>query len=112
MNYSSSMVKIFTFVILIATAAFLVMYLLCSLAALKLAIRGDPGIHGRRLGWLLVVAALAALYSLWTLYGAGAEAFVWNLALFAVGLPVYYGMKWQRRRELQASVAAPSQSTL
>jgi APA family basic amino acid/polyamine antiporter len=110
MNYSSSMVTIFTFVILIATAAFLVMYLFCSLAALKLAIRGDLGIHGRRLGWLLVVAALAAIYSLWTLYGAGAEAFWWNMALFIAGLPVYYGMKWQRRRQAQASAALPSQS--
>jgi APA family basic amino acid/polyamine antiporter len=102
MNYSSSMVKIFTFVILIATAAFLVMYLFCSLAALKLALRGDLGLHGRRLGWLLLIAALAAVYSLWTLYGAGAEAFWWNMALFAAGLPVYYGMKWQRHREANA----------
>jgi basic amino acid/polyamine antiporter, APA family len=107
MNYSSSMVTIFTFVILIATAAFLVMYLFCSLAALKLAIRGDLGIHGRRLGWLLVVAALAAMYSLWTLYGAGAKAFWWNMALFAAGLPVYYGMKWQRRREAQTAAVLP-----
>jgi APA family basic amino acid/polyamine antiporter len=104
------MVKIFTFVILIATAAFLVMYLFCSLAALKLALRGDLGIQGRRLRWLLVIAALAALYSLWTLYGAGSEAFLWNLALFAAGLPVYYGMKWQRRREAQTSTAIAPQS--
>jgi basic amino acid/polyamine antiporter, APA family len=102
MNYSSSMVTIFTFVILISTAAFLVMYLFCSLAALKLALRGDLGLHCRRLGWLLLIAALAAVYSLWTLYGAGAEAFWWNMALFAAGLPVYYGMKWQRVRETRA----------
>ncbi len=108
MNYSSSMVKIFTFVILIATAAFLVMYLFCSLAALKLAIRGDLGLGGRRLGVLLVVASLAAIYSLWTLYGAGAEAFWWNLALFVAGLPVYYGMKWRRHRDKQVSVAPQS----
>jgi len=108
MNYSSSMVKIFTFVILIATAAFLVMYLFCSLAALKLAIRGDLGMGGRRLGVLLVVASLAAIYSLWTLFGAGAEAFWWNLALFIAGLPVYYGMKWRRRRDKRISIAPQS----
>jgi APA family basic amino acid/polyamine antiporter len=111
MNYNSSMVTIFTFVILIATATFLVMYLFCSLAALRLAIRGDLGVHGRRLRWLLIIAALAAVYSLWTLYGAGSEAFLWNLALFAAGLPVYYGMKWQRRREAQTSAAIASQSS-
>ena len=63
MNYSGSMVKVFTLIILISTSAYLVMYLFCSLAALKLAWRGDLGIKGRRLAWLLAVAMLAALYS-------------------------------------------------
>lgn len=97
MNYSSSMVQIFTFVILISTSAFLVMYLFCALAALKLAWRGDMGLHGRQLMTLLVAAILAVLYSVWTLYGAGPEAFLWNMALFAAGLPVYFGMKWHGR---------------
>jgi APA family basic amino acid/polyamine antiporter len=104
MNYSSSMVGIFTFVILIATAAFLVMYLFCALAALKLAWRGDLGLHGAGLRWLLIVALLAVIYSLWTLYGAGAEAFWWNLVLFAAGLPVYFGMK--RRRAAAATIVS------
>lgn len=93
MNYSSSMVKIFTFIILIATAAFLVMYLLCSLAALKLALQGKMQIRGRKFIVLLVVATLAAIYSLWTLYGAGAEAFGWCMVLLVAGLPVYFWMK-------------------
>lgn len=92
-NYSESMVSIFTFVILVSTSAFLVMYLLCSLAALKLAWRGDLDLRGGKLGALLVIATLAAAYSLWTLYGAGAKAFWWSMALFAVGLPVYFRMK-------------------
>ena len=96
MNYSDSMVKIFTFIILIATAAFLVVYLLCSLAALKLALRGKLGAQGPKLTALLVVATLAALYSLWTLYGAGAEAFWWCMALLVAGLPVYFWTKSRR----------------
>jgi len=106
MNYAASMVEIFTFVVLISTSAFLVMYLFCALAALKLAWRGDLGLHGRRFGALLVIAMLAAIYSVWTLYGAGATAFWWNMVLFAAGLPVYFAMKWQRRRELAALTAA------
>src|SRR4030095_5480852 len=47
MNYSGSMVNVFTFIILISTSAYLVMYLFCSLAAVKLALRGDMGVHGR-----------------------------------------------------------------
>ncbi len=96
MNYSGSMVRVFTLIILISTSAYLVMYLFCSLAALKLAWRGDMGARGRRLAWLLAVAMLAALYSAWTLYGAGAEAFWWGMGLFALGLPLYFAMKWWR----------------
>ncbi len=97
-NYSASMVNIFTFIILISTAAFLVMYLFCSLAALRLAWRGDLGAMNPRLRWWLIAAVLAVVYSLWTLYGAGAEAFWWNLVLFAAGLPVHFLMRRQRRR--------------
>ena len=105
MNYSGSMVSVFTFIILISTSAYLVMYLFCSLAAFKLALRGDMGVQGRKLIWLLAVAMLAALYSAWTLWGAGKEAFVWGMGLFALGLPLYFLMKWWQRRAAGAAVA-------
>jgi basic amino acid/polyamine antiporter, APA family len=105
MNYSGSMVRVFTLIILISTSAYLVMYLLCALAAFKLALRGDFGLHGRRLMILLAVAMLAALYSAWTLYGAGSEAFWWGMGLFALGLPLYFLLRWQRRRAASAAVA-------
>jgi len=98
MNLSSSMVDVFTKIILIATLAYLVMYLFCSLAALKLAWRGDLGLAGRRLMGLIVVATLGALYSAWTLWGAGAEAFWWGMGLFAAGLPLYFLLKWWQKR--------------
>jgi len=105
-NYSGSMVSVFTFIILISTSAYLVMYLFCSLAAFKLALRGDMGMQGRKLLWLLAVAMLGALYSAWTLWGAGKEAFWWGMGLFALGLPFYFLMKWwQRRRAAEAVVA-------
>jgi Amino acid transporters len=94
MNYSASMVKVFTFIILVSTSAYLVMYLFCSLAALVLALQGRMGVHGRRMATLLVVAMLAAIYSAWTLYGAGHEAFWWAMALLAAGVPVYFLMRW------------------
>lgn len=93
MNYSRSMVQVFTFIILISTSTYLVMYLTCAIAALKLCWAGALGEAGRRLSPLLLVAMLATLYAAWTLFGAGREAFLWSIALFAVGLPVYWLMK-------------------
>jgi basic amino acid/polyamine antiporter, APA family len=109
MNYSGSLVKVFTLIILISTSAYLVMYMFCALAAFKLAWRGDLGIKGRKLRWVLAVAMLAALYSAWTLYGAGKEAFWWGMGLFALGLPLYFLIKWQKWR--QSSFPAAQRSS-
>ena len=106
MNYSQSMVRIFTFTILLSTSVFLVMYLFCALAALKLSLRGDLPLKGRRLAIMLLIAMLASLYSIWTLVGAGTEAFLWSVVLFAVGLPVYLRMRWLRGRAT-GSIAVP-----
>jgi len=119
LNLSSSMVDVFTKIILIATLAYLVMYLFCSAAAFWLALRGDMGLQGRRLLWLIVVAILGALYSVWTLWGAasfpaemggiGIEAFWWGMGLFALGLPLYFLLKWWQRR-VASPVVATSQT--
>jgi APA family basic amino acid/polyamine antiporter len=57
--------------------------------------------------WLLAVAMLGALYSVWTLWGAGAEAFWWGMGLFALGVPLYFLMKWWQRRTASVAVATP-----
>jgi APA family basic amino acid/polyamine antiporter len=83
-NLSRGMAGLFEFMILLATAATLVLYLLASLAALRLRARGALG------GGLVVATASAgAVFALWTFYGAGAEATAWGAALLASGLPVY-----------------------
>lgn len=105
MNYSRSMVQVFTFIILIATSTYLVMYLCCAVAALKLCWDGLLGAQGRRLSPFLLIAMLASLYSLWTLFGAGAEEFWWSVALFAAGLPVYWLMP---RLRTERSPQAPT----
>lgn len=86
LNYAQSLTALFTFIILLSTAAILFMYLVCALAALRLSI----GERLPRARLLEPVAILAALYSLWTIYGAGGEAVGWGLALLAAGAPVYF----------------------
>lgn len=85
MNYAKSMADAFTFMALLATASSLFAYLFCSLAVLKLG-------REKRMATspaLATVAAIAAVYSVWTFYGAGWSVTVWGLALLAAGAPVY-----------------------
>ncbi|GAB3358126.1 amino acid permease [Lysobacter tyrosinilyticus] len=77
-NFSKSLVQLFTFAILLSTAATLLPYFVSSAAWLR---RGDG--TGR------VVAILALIYSLYALIGVGSESLVWGVVLVAAGLPVY-----------------------
>ncbi|MGA2777045.1 MAG: amino acid permease [Steroidobacteraceae bacterium] len=96
MNYQQSMVKIFTFMVLLSTTACLVMYALCSLALLRLTWTGRMGPRRNRTGLLATVGVLACLFSLWAIIGAGAEAVWWGCALFALGVPMYLVVRRQR----------------
>ena len=86
-NYSQSLVALFTFTILLSTAANLLPYAVTVLAWWRI----DASARwGRKL-----VAAGALLYSLWALIGTGMETLLWGAALLLAGLPI---LLWQRRR--------------
>ncbi|QSX77093.1 amino acid permease [Agrilutibacter solisilvae] len=84
-NFSRSLVQLFTFSILLSTAATLLPYATGTAAWLR---RGDG--TGR------VVAALGLAYSLYALWGIGGESLVWGAGLVLAGLPVY---AWMKRRQ-------------
>lgn len=81
-NYTDSLVKVFTFSILLSTAATLLPYVFSSLAWLKL------GTYRR------TTAAFALIYSLYALIGAGSEALIWGAVLVIAGLPLRF--IWKR----------------
>jgi APA family basic amino acid/polyamine antiporter len=85
-----TLVSLFTWMILLATLSTLVPYFFCSLAALV-----GPG-RAR------AVAALALVYALVAIVGAGTEVLVWGSALLLAGLPVYF---WMVRRRARGSAA-------
>ncbi len=103
-NYTSSMGVVFTKMLLISTLATLVTYLCCSVAALKLAWQGDLGLKGKSLGVLSTVAILGAIYSIWTILGAGLQALYWGIGLLVAGVPVYVLMKWVATKEQRSEV--------
>ncbi|MGH6783935.1 MAG: APC family permease, partial [Sphingomicrobium sp.] len=77
-NSNRTTAGLFTFVILLSTVAVLVVYLVGSLAALKL--RPSP------LAALVII--LGCGFSLFAFYGSGLEANLWGLALLAIGLAI------------------------
>jgi APA family basic amino acid/polyamine antiporter len=91
MNYSDSLVAVFTFLALLATLATLIPYLFSTMAALRL-LRGDPATP--LTGWRVALLLVAFAYALWTVAGAGQETVYWGFLLLLSGLPVYV---WLRR---------------
>jgi APA family basic amino acid/polyamine antiporter len=98
-NHAKSMAELFGFLILLATTASLVAYLVCSLAALRLRV-------DRRLAPVFV---LGALFSLWAIWGAGTEAMKWGAALLVSGIPIYWLTR--RNRSGPSAVGAVSSGT-
>jgi basic amino acid/polyamine antiporter, APA family len=95
-NYQQSMVSIFTKMALLSTTACLVLYVVCSLALLRLQWLGQLGEARRGTPALAVVGVLAAAYSLWAIAGAGAEPIQLGFVLLLAGLPVYWLMTRSR----------------
>lgn len=86
-NYSRSLVSLFTFSILLSTAATLLPYLVGSAAWL---------LHGA--GKTRLIALLALLYSAYALIGSGHDALLWGGVLLLAGLPIYAGMRYLKAR--------------
>jgi basic amino acid/polyamine antiporter, APA family len=97
-NYQKSMVNLFTRMILLSTTACLVMYLLCSLALLRLQWTGR--MQAPRAGTLplAIVGVIGSIFSLWAIIGAGGEAVVWGGILLLLGAPLYFLVRQNVRR--------------
>jgi APA family basic amino acid/polyamine antiporter len=77
-NSSRASATLFTFIILLSTAAVLVVYLAGALSAWRI----KPAPSAR------AVIIVALLFILFAFYGTGAEASLWSLVLLAIGLAV------------------------
>jgi APA family basic amino acid/polyamine antiporter len=97
-----TLVTLFTQMILLSTLSTLVPYFCCSLAALLSRGTGDAT-PGRRAGaGARTVAALALVYAVVAIVGAGGSVVMWGAALLVAGLPVYFWMMRRRSRPIAA----------
>jgi APA family basic amino acid/polyamine antiporter len=95
-NGSRSTAGLFTFVILLSTVSVLVVYFVGSLAAWK---------HSRRAERPIIVVALG--FSIFALWGSGAEANAWGLVLLATG----YVLRLVMRRLNSRASTSPAEET-
>jgi len=77
-NSSRATASLFTFIILLSTAAIVVVYLIGALAAWKLSPAPGPRL----------IAALGILFLIFGTFGVGLEAGAWSLVLLAIGYGV------------------------
>jgi APA family basic amino acid/polyamine antiporter len=95
LNYNAGLVDAFNFFLLLATMTTLVPYVFTTMAELMLFVTDRTRFAGQPVAGSTVIALLAFAYSLWALYGAGAEVVLWGTLLLLAGLPVYVWMRWQ-----------------
>jgi APA family basic amino acid/polyamine antiporter len=105
-NYSSTLAELFQFMILLATSSTLVLYLACSLTALRLQQSGSMKFSPV----LAIVGALGTVFSIWTLYGAGRDALKWGAVLLAVCVLLYAAMRLTRPSAPEAQPAGSPES--
>ena len=88
-NFSGSLVSVFTASVLLSTAATLLPYLMSAAAALLL----RRELAGEAARGLVAIAAGAALFSAWALWGTGKKAIIWFVGLMLAGA-VLYATRW------------------
>ena len=104
-NYSQSLSKLFTFMVLVTTSVSLIFYLTGTLAALSLRAKGRlDGSAG-----FILTALVAVAYCLWAFLGAGIRETLWSLGMTAVAIPVYLLMR-ALNRSSRAPAANPAAS--
>jgi APA family basic amino acid/polyamine antiporter len=98
MNFSHGFVAAFNTIILLAVMSSLLPYALCSLAEIVILVRTGRTIAGPGLAKIAVLGGIGFLYSLWALYGAGAETVFLGFLLVIAGVPVHVVIKWRNAR--------------
>ncbi|WP_061313409.1 APC family permease [Clostridium botulinum] len=89
MNYQKSMVSAFTFITILATLSFLPVYLLTVSAEMMLIFRDEKKFNFKIFMKKSTIPLLAFAYSIWTIYGSGAETVMWGFILMLIGIPFY-----------------------
>ena len=101
-NYTDSISKVFSLLIVIATGATLPLYVASALGLIVLRRRGQLPARARRPLCLQAAAFAAVIYCVWVSIGLGTEPLVWTIALGRAGVPLYLWWLYTQRRAAPA----------
>ena len=104
MNFANGLVGAFNAIILLAVMASLVPYTFCALAELMIRLKGDVQLRGIALIKVGLLGSLGFIYSIWAIYGAGAETVYFGMLLLLAGIPVHAWIKWGNDRTDRAQL--------
>lgn len=99
MNYVGSLQSAFDFMILLATLAFLPAYTFCTAAEIVLFFKDKRSFNIISFLKNSFISLLAFGYSIYAIYGTGAECVMYGFILMLLGIPVYVYMLLQRNKE-------------
>jgi len=105
LNFSqkTSVVNLFTDVIIIATLTALIPYVFSAAAQIYLLFADRASFSGANLTRSAVIAFLALAYSCWAIWGAGYKPVAEGFMLLLAGIPIYIWLKWESFRDAAAS---------
>lgn len=106
MNANQSLVDEFTIIILLATLASVIPYMITALALIMTLIK-DKSANLQQLRASIVVAVMAAVYGFWLVMGAGEKIVYYGMLLFLSGIFVYVWLAWQARKRMSAVANQP-----
>ena len=98
MNYQKGMVSAFTFITILATLSFLPVYLLSVAAEMMIKFREEKNFSLKIFLKKSIMPMIAFVYTIWTIYGSGAETVMWGFILMLIGIP-FYIYNYHKNRE-------------
>jgi APA family basic amino acid/polyamine antiporter len=99
MNYTRGLVEMFTFIIMVATLATLLPYLLSTASELVINYRDHKRYNRKQLIGKSIISILAFLFSIWAVVSLGLEIIGLGLLLLLAGIPFYIWIKKREKEE-------------
>jgi basic amino acid/polyamine antiporter, APA family len=99
LTLNASLVKQFTFIILLATLSSLIPYFFTVMSELVLLVTRRDAFHFKWPILSIFLSIVAGIYAFWMIMGAGEQVVFYGMLLFLSGMPVYAWMKWWGTKE-------------